>query len=440
MPGISQKFQRIKPHLYNTFWLLAERGLRIFISIFLFAYIARYLGPQDFGLLNYAFVFSGLFVPLISLGLNRILVRELVKDRQASAELLGTVFGLRLGAALVSFLVLLLIIIVFDLVPRDAHGLMIIAGLGNLFLAFDVIELFFQSQTAAKYSVQYKSIAFLLVSFFKVSLIFSGASVIYFAWVGALELFLIALLALFFYRKNVDAKICWTFSRIQAKNLLLESWPEALSAVAILLCMRLDQIMLTAMVSVESMAVFSTAVRLTDAWYFIPAAVVNSTFPAIMTSKLKSQVEYLSSLQNLFMLLVLMSFLVILPTMCLAPVIIQVLFGVEYAKASTVLMIYIWGLLFVALGMCSGSWIFAESKVKLALYRTSVGTITNFLLNYLLIPKYGAVGAAMATVCSLAIAFYLFDLFHPAMRSLFFMKTRALWLKGLPTYIKGFMA
>ena len=248
------------------------------------------------------------------------------------------------------------------------------------------------------------------------------------------------MLSIYSYRKQCRKSIGLRFNFTKSKLLLRESWPEIIAGIGTALCMRLDQIMLEAMVGIEAVGIFSVAARLSDAWYFIPAAIVSSTFPAIIAAKERSQTDYFRSLQNLFLVLVAFGYIIALCTVFFAPLIIDWLFGAKYISASGILMVYIWCVIAVAIGLCSGSWIFAEGRIILALYRMVTGAVFNAFLNYLLIPLYGGMGAAIATVVSLFIAFYLFDLFNSSMRPLFFMKTNALLLLGLPRYIKGYFS
>ncbi|WP_101757758.1 flippase [Oceanicoccus sp. KOV_DT_Chl] len=433
------KIERIRPYLNNTLWLLAEKVARITIGIFLFAYIARYLGPEKFGLLNFAVVLVAVTEPLIALGLNRMLVRDLVRFPEKRDEIIASVFVCKLFVAVVCFLLLLVVSLVLGVGPPEARLLIVVLAIGSLFRAFDVIEFFFQSQVAAKYSTIYKSIAFVTASAVNLVLVFLEADLLYFAAVISGELMLVGLFALIAYRHAHHKLLFGQFSVAASKKMIAECWPEVVAGVGTMLCMRLDQLMLEEMVGIKAVGVFATAARLSDAWYFIPAAIVSTTFPAIIAVRATSEHDYMQSLQNLFLILAAMSYAIVLPTMLLAPVLIETLFGEQYVEAASILMIYIWCLPAVAIGLCSGSWIFAEGKIILSLYRMLLGTVCNVLLNLVLIPLYGGIGAAMATVISLFVAFYLFDLFNAAMRPLFFMKTRALFLQGLIGYLKSYL-
>jgi O-antigen/teichoic acid export membrane protein len=79
----------------NTSWLFGEKILRMIVGLFVGIWVARYLGPEQFGLLSYAQSFVGLFTAIATLGLDGIVVRELVKDPSRRDELIGTAFWLK---------------------------------------------------------------------------------------------------------------------------------------------------------------------------------------------------------------------------------------------------------------------------------------------------------------------------------------------------------
>ncbi len=429
---------KLKPYFDNTLWLIAERVARIAVGVFLFAYMARYLGPVAFGTLNYAIVIAGLAVPFISLGLNRTLVMEMVRNPEQEMVLLGTVFVFKMAVAVAASLTLVTLVFALDFGPEESHLIIAIISIGNVFLAFDVIEYYFQSKVQSKYSAIYKSIAFFLSSLVKILLIIFEMELIYFALAAFLEMFFVAMFAFLTYQLR-NGTTATTFPRWQLDisrgyELVRNSWPEVISGFGTILCMKLDQIMLEAFRGVEAVGVFSAAARLTDAWYFIPAAIATSSFPAIISMKTKDAKEYQQGLQDLFSIQIIVCVLIALVVTALSSTIIDVLFGVHYRQASTILTVYIWCLPAVALGVSSGSWIYAENRVILSAYRMIVGLLCNVLLNFILIRQYGGVGAAVATLVSLFIAFYVYDLFVSAMRPIFTMKTKALVFIGFPRY------
>ena len=387
----------------NAAWMAGERVLRIITSVFLLAFIARYLGPERFGLLK----FSGC---------------------------------MKLAASVASVIALALAASGSAQVPADAVLLIVVVSAGNLFLAFDVIELYFQSRVLARHTAIYKSASFFTISAVKLALVALQAPLLWFAVAHTLEWALIAALAAGAYLRHATLAQRWSFSSARARSLLRESWPEIGAGFATVLCLRLDQIMIEALVGVEAVGIYSAATRLSDLWYFIPTAIVSSAFPAIIESRDKPGTAYHDDLRKLFLVAAAVAYAIALVTVLLAPLAISVLFGAGYESGTPLLRVHIWSLVAMSLGLCSGSWIFAEGRITLSLYRMAIGAAVNAVLNWVLIPMAGPQGAAVATVVSLFTAYYLFDLLVPSMRHLFIMKSRALLLIGLADYGRSLMA
>jgi PST family polysaccharide transporter len=421
----------IKQILFNTGWLMADRVLRMAGGVFVNVWIARYLGPEQFGLLSYAIALVAIFAIVATLGFNKIIVRELVQQQQQKNVIIGTAFLLRITTSCLIVGVAYLVSSLFDIGNPKTPLLVVIIAIGIIFQSFDCIELFFQSQVKSKYAVLVKSSSFLLTTGIKIILILVNASVEAFAVVALVEVMLSAIGLAFIYQTLGNSLRLWRFKVSVALNLLTESWPEILAGFSVLLCMRMDQIMLGQMLGTNAVGIYTAASRLSDVWYFLPMAIVNSALPAIVAAKKSDETLYYRRLQQLLSGLVLLSYLIALSTTFLAHFLILLLYGNEFELATKVLIIHIWTTIAVSLGTASGSWIIAEKKVKLNFYRALLGAVLNVVLNWILIRQYGEVGAALATLLSLIIAFYLFDLFSSQMRRMFVMKTKALFVIGL---------
>jgi PST family polysaccharide transporter len=212
----------------------------------------------------------------------------------------------------------------------------------------------------------------------------------------------------------------------RAKSLLKDSWPILLSGISIMIYMKIDQIMLGHMIGDKAVGIYSTALRISELWYFIPVVLVASVFPAILESKKRSEKEYYKRLQILYDVMVVTSVGIALPMTFLSTSIVTLLFGEAYHEAGTVLSIHIWAAVFVFLGTASSIWFTAENRQALSLQQTVIGAFVNVALNLWLIPVYDVAGAALASVLSYAIAGLFADLIYKETRKIFFMKVRAL--------------
>ena len=411
----------------NTSWLFAEKILRMIVGLFVGVWVARYLGPEQFGLFSYAQSFVGLFVAIAGLGLNGIIVRELVKDESKRDALLGTAFKLKLIGAL---LALIALAIAVNLSQQDSLTTLLIFTIASatVFQSFNVIDSHFQAKVLSKYIVYANIISLLISSIVKIWLILNDAPLLYFAYSILFDSFILMCGFLYFYRYKRYFISQWFFDKKLARSLLKDSWPLILSGLVIAVYMKIDQIMIKEMLSVEALGQYAAAVRISEAWYFIPTVIASSLFPAIINAKKQSEALYYARLQKLYDLMVWMAIAIALPMTFLSDWVVNLLYGEQYNQAGSVLMIHIWAGVFVFLGVASGKWFISENLQMLAFWRTFYGMIINVALNFLLIPKYGIQGAAISTLMGQIFAAYLFDIFNNKTKKIFHMKTKALIL------------
>ena len=273
----------------NTAWLFADRVVRLGFGLFVGVWVARYLGPAQFGVLSYANAYVALFSAIAALGLDSVVVRNIVRDPSRREEILGTAFFLKLiGAAATVVLAAGTILLVRpgDTVSQIVVG---IIALGTIFQAFDAIDFWFQSQILSKYTVCAKNSAFLVISLVKIALILSKASVISFAAAGLAEIALGSMGLIMVYRMNGHRLKEWRFRRDTAKEMLADSWPLVLSGIVVMIYIRIDQVMIGNILGIAEVGIYSVAVNLTEVWYFIPMAITSSVLPAIIDSKRRSE-------------------------------------------------------------------------------------------------------------------------------------------------------
>jgi O-antigen/teichoic acid export membrane protein len=399
------------------------------VGLFVGVYVARYLGPEQLGVLSFAMSFVALFGAFGRLGLDGIVVRNVVKNPETRDELLGTAFGLRIIGGLTLIGTVFFSIQFTDIEPRTKLLVMIIAS-GHLLQAFEVIDFYFQSQVLARLISFAGIVSLLFSSAIKLCLIWFEASLVWFAWIVVVEQGVKGIILCVAYIAQHISLWQWRLSLSQAKKLLRDSWPLILSGLAIMVYMRIDQVMIKMMLNNEAVGIYSVAVNLSEAWYFIPMAISSSVFPAIINSKKQSDILYYQRLQKLYDMMVWLALAIALPTTFLSPWVIRVLYGDEFLQASGALSIHIWAGVFVFLGVASGKWLLTENLIKISFYRTFLGAAGNFILNLILIPIFHLNGAAIATLLANFLADYLFDFTNFKTRQTFLMKTRSLFFWG----------
>jgi len=389
--------------IHNTGWLLGDKALRLGLGLLVGAWVARYLGPSQFGELSYVLAFVAFFQTISLLGLDGIAIRDMARDRKASPAILGTVFRLRLITGVLCWLSAIGSMALFR--PGDQHTLVLTAIVSGslVFQAADTVDLWFQSQTQSKRTVLAKTFAYVLNSLFKIGLILAEAPLLYFAVAGLIE-FAFAAVALSFSYRMFPAPFNWRWDLEWSKRLLNESWPYMLSGLAIIIYMRIDQIMLREMCGTHELGVYSAALPLSTTWYFIPIIISRSVGAAIAKKKKFNPDEYEYAIDKLFGLMWLIMLPITIIIAGFSGLLIRLLYGDLYLESINVLMVHIFSNIPVGLGVIQEIWIINEKKNKLSLYKTLIGAIANILLNTYFIVKYGAVGAAFSSVISYLIS------------------------------------
>ncbi|MDD2400427.1 MAG: flippase, partial [Sulfurovum sp.] len=308
--------------------------------------------------------------------------------------------------------------------------MVLIFASGMLLRSFDVIRFWFESHIQAKYSAIIDAIVILTISSIKAILIVLEAPLIAFAWVVFFESIILAIGLIAIYLKRKNKISTWKVSFDKAKHLLKEAYPLILSGAVFILFTRIDQVMLGSMIGDESVGIYAAAVKISEGWMFIPALIATSLFPAMLNARKNNYPLYLQRTQHLLNIMVLLGVSVGLVIIFIASPFVNLIFGESYSESSLVLIIHIWGMVFNAVSIISFRYFLAEGLQIYSFYRAFAGLILNILLNYFLIPAYGAVGAAVSTVISQAVAAYLLNSISPKTRPMFLMQTKALMLVG----------
>jgi O-antigen/teichoic acid export membrane protein len=395
---------------------MGEKILRMGVGLLVGIWVARYLGPERFGLLSYAQSLVGLFAAIAGLGLNGILVRELVKSPDKQTVLLGTAFRLKLIGAL---LVLIILAIAVKLTHQDSLTslLVFIIASATVFQSFNVIDIFFQAKVLSKYVVYANIFSLLISSLIKVGLILMNAPLIAFAWVVAFDSLILVLGFVYFFQRyaNINLKQL-AFNKAMAVDLLKDSWPLILSGIVISVYMRIDQVMIKEMLDSEAVGQYAVAVRFSELWYFIPMAIVSSVSPAIVNALKKDERIFYNRIQTLYDFFFVLSLGVAIISSVWSEDIILLTFGEQYLPASDILTVYIWASIFVFHGCIRGEYLVALNKQVVGLQFRVIGVVINIILNYFLIKEYGTIGAAYATVISFALPVYLLAMKHDVLR------------------------
>ena len=391
------------------------------VGLVLGAWLARYLGPEQFGLLNLAASFVGVFGAIAAMGISGIVVRDLVREPDVANLTLGTAALLHVIGSALGFLMMLTAISYVREDDALFHGIVAILG-SVIFLKFgDIAVYWFECHVQSHSTVWVQNGVFLAFAIVKSILILKQAPLIAFAWAMLGEAVLVAVILLIVFNRKGLALSRLNANLARAKRLLTDSLPIMFSAVAITLYTRIDQIMLGQMVGNEAVGIYSAATRLSEVWYLVPSIFVATLFPALASSHKINPTEFHSRLQRLYGFLVKLAFLIAVITSIAAEHIILLIFGENYLASADVLKWHIWGGIFVFFGTAWSRWIILEGLQKVAAVIHFLSLLANIMLNLLLIPIYGAVGAAIATTVSFSLGHTIFAAFFPSQRKALYM-------------------
>ena len=415
----------LKKIVDNIGWLFFDRMLRLVIGLLVGIWVARYLGPEQYGILNYALSFVALFAIFVQLGLQSVVVRDLVNNPEMSGEILGSAAALQVIGGTIAYGGLIWTVYQLRGDQSVATAAVSIFGLTLLFKASETAKYWFEAHVNSKYVVWVSNIVFIFSALGKIAVIVLGGDLLLFVWINALDAIFVGIgvISAFFIVGGPSRYLRVRWKRV--KSLFHDSWPLFLAGAAVIVYMKIDIVMLSEYSSDTETGIYAAATKISEIWYFVPMIVISSIFPALLSAKKHSEALYYSRLQTLFDALVWASIGCALVLTFSSGLVVQILFGAEYAGASDVLSAHIWAAVFVFLGVASGRLFIAEGLQMLSLYRALAGAVINVALNLLLIPEYGAIGAAWATVLSYAVSALFFDLIQKPTRHLFRMKLKS---------------
>ncbi|MEI6490425.1 MAG: flippase [bacterium] len=392
-------FQR---YFQNLGWMFFGRLASMVVSLIATIYIARNLGPSNYGELSYAVSFVSIFSFIAVLGIDQVLYRDLINFPDKRNQYMGSAFTLRIGASVIAVLLCGGFALWFS--PKDISLFLIfLLSLGFIFNSFQIINYEFQANVQSKLPSLLSLYLAIILNILKILVVVFGKGVIYLAIVLLLESIFYAIGYLYYRTKLYGMISEWKFDKEIAIKILKDSWPLIFASAFALIYARIDQVMIKNMMDAESVGFYDAAVRLCEVWYFIPSIILSSLFPAIINAKNTSEHIYYARIRKLAILLIGLSVIIALPVSLLAGFIIKVVFGKAFMGAVLVLQIYIWSNVATSINSVVNLYLVAENFKKMLLFSTFAGMATNVALNIYLIPKYGTAGAAFATLISYAI-------------------------------------
>ena len=409
----------------NSGWLVGENVARMALAATVSAALARGLGAEELGALRAALAFVTLCSAFTSLGLSGILVKTLTQEPDKADETLGTTAVLyMLGSFASAALCVGVTMAVID--EPEKVLLVLIFTLGVLFHAPRIANQWFQYKVKSKYAVFAKTIpsiasgvGILVAALMNAPLVVFAILIVSDTILGAL-----ALTVLVARTRDIPNKLVFRFAR--ARSLLSQSWPMIASAVAVKIYLKIDQLMIERMVDDREVGIYSVAADISEIWYILPTALATSALSGIVAIYTVDKSKYRERMQDLLDLMVLLSGTIVVFVFALAPAGMNFVYGPDYQGSATILRVHILAAPFIFMGRILSKAIVTEGYYRFSIVRHSAGAIVNVGLNFYLIPRYGGLGAAWATVASYATGAYLAAILHPQARKMFWQMSRAL--------------
>ena len=410
----------------NTLWLFSEKSLAMVLSLMVNVLLARYLAPEQFGQLNFLLSFIALLAPFSALGLNALVTRELVNEPECTGKILATALLLRFLGGLLTALIVFLVFSLVTFKPMIESYWFILAAISTSFTATYIFNYYFQAKVASHYVVKVRLSVLILSSTAKLSAIYFGGGLSWFLSIVLLEPLVTGLSLWFVYRVyDQTHQQQWRFDKDYSFVLLKQSRWLILSGFMSVVYLKIDQLMLGHMVGAVEVGVYAVAVRLSEVWYFFPAAFVASFFPRLLKSR-NVERQYKKQLQQLCDCLFWSALLLATVVASVATPVIILLFGVEYKSSALILQIHIWAGVFIFMRALLSKWLIAEGLLPFSLATHGIAAVVNVLLNYYWIPLYGGQGAAWATLISYACSSYLVLWFHNKTRPMAIIMSKTL--------------
>lgn len=418
--------RKLSRYLANTVWLLFDQILVLIITFAITAIVARYLGPELFGILAFAFALGALFGVVGKLGLEGIAVRELSIEGADQGRVLGTVLFIKgVGAFVAAFaLAMYAFIAVDDALERDT---ILVAALFVLSSPLSVLNYWFHANVLGKYNALSNTTSHLVSGLVRLLFVWGAFGVVYFALANLIQALTAAFVAWMFYTyKRAPSLLSWKPSWQLAKRLLRESGFVFLGGIFGAIYLKVDQVMLRWLSNPEQLGIYAVAVKISEASYFLPGALMASFFPLLVQLRKTDEAAYNSHLGAACDTVAMLSITIVVGVALFGQLFINLAFGPEFREAGLILLVHILATPFIYLRTVFSRWILIEGLASFLVISQGFGALLNVVLNFVLIPRYDGIGAAVATVLAYAAASYFALLLHPRARPLFFIMTRSI--------------
>ncbi|MEZ8257957.1 flippase [Vibrio cyclitrophicus] len=416
----SQVLQKI---INNSSWLMLDKLTRLLLGLTVTAWVARHLGPESYGELAYVLAIVAFCQAFAKLGLDTIVVRDVSVGNISTEILLGnTLFSRFLFGTIIYVIVA---ISTFFIADTNTALMFCFAGIAMIFQASETVDLWFQSQSKSKLTVRAKLISYIISALIKVGLILFNAPVFWFAFIFSIE-YLITAVGLFFVYKKDPTKTRWEVDKSVLISKLKESFPYLITSVSMLIYIRIDQVLISNILSSHDLGVYSAVLPFSTLWNFIPVVLSISIAPYLSKIKKNSQVEYEKAIRLMFSTFTIFGLAISVFMYLASDFFVRIILGEQYLAGVEILQLHSFTNIFICIGVAQGLWIVNEGRGYVALIRTLLGALISLIGNYYLLPLYGVKSAAFVAVLAQSVQAVFSNLLVD--RKIFILQLRCIFL------------
>ena len=398
----------------NTSWLFLESFITSIAAIFISVYVARYLGPEQLGVLTFAISLTVILRPFVKLGLESIAYRDLISHKEKTNEILSSTFWSVLICGIFTYISLIIVCVFLDYSNEDLFITITVATV-LLFEAFTIIKVFFHSRIKAKLTSISRLISVVIISSIKITLIYFDASLYYFALVYSLDFLITIVFYIVFFKWKFDFSYISNFSKSRAFFQLSNSWPLLLSSISTNMSFKINYLMIGSMLGSYELGLYSVGVKIPEALNVVPMLISSSLFPAIINMKNKSNFDYQNRLKQFYFFTTWMGLILTFSLIFFSDYIIA-LFGPEYSESKMILVNYSVLVFFNFQWIARGKWVIAENLQKKSFLFILSSVPILVILNFIFIPKYGIQGSLYSIIISQFISIYIITNFDKKFR------------------------
>ncbi len=405
----------------NLSWLIFDKVFRASLNILLSIILARSLGPENYGVLNYLLAFIFLFSSISSLGINQVLTNLIIKSKKKNNhEIIMSAYYLRFTFSLLNYFVFIILITYLNQ-ENFYFNYSLIIGIGIILKSSEIFFSYFEAKSISKYIVVSQSLGIVASTIFVLFSIINKLDLIYIYYALVIDFIVVfTFVNLFYYIHAKKFFVNFHFSYI--KKLILQSLPVLISTISIILYMRIDQIMINNILGEYDLGIYSVSVRFIEIFHFIPKIIMISILPILLLSK-----KYVNNLVNLNSYIFKLSIIVVLIIFFSSEFLIPFIFSDVYQSSIVTTQILSFSIIFVFYGVINEHWYISKNLQKFYAINVFAGAIINIILNYYFITKFGINGAAYSTILTYFFIIFIFDYFNNGTRNLLIVKFKSIF-------------